>query len=311
MGKKRGGTLLVTLGLLMAAAAGWLAYSQLKAAEQRVEQVPGVRVVVATRDIPEQGRIALSAVTLATISEESLPVRPYKDVSEVVGQFARQRIFKGDILTPDRVISLEQIRSGGPGSSGGVLPSPALILNKDQVMAVLPAQMTGNFAGQSPNLLTTTNAVRDGDYVDVLVTTLELPDTMTREEREEARRERPFDYLRTRLMFQNLRVYHVGGFGDPDGSAAFLPRADGSAVAAARPQLGIAARPEDRYLTFIVDRDTALALKWLKDIVALGQANVDFVLRSPVDQEIAPSTPLTVQDIQRQFGVYSGRVPAP
>src|SRR5690349_20031586 len=110
MRKKRGGALLVALGLVLATSAGWLAYSQLKAAEQRVGQVPGVRVVVATQDIPEQGRIAFSSVAMATISEESLPVRPYKDIIQVVGQFARLRIFKVDILTPDRVVSLDQIR---------------------------------------------------------------------------------------------------------------------------------------------------------------------------------------------------------
>jgi Flp pilus assembly protein CpaB len=220
MSKKRGGMVLVSVGVLMALIAGWLAYSQLKAAEKRVEQVPGRRVVVATQDIPEQGRIALSSVTLATISDEALPARPFNDIPQVVGKFARQRIYRGDILTEDRVIGLEQLRAGAAdgavaastGSATSSRASPSLVLDKDQMMVVLPAKLQGNFAAQSPNLLTTVDAIRPGDYLDVLVTTLELPETMTREQRDDARRERPWDYLRTRTMFQNLRVHHVGEF---------------------------------------------------------------------------------------------------
>jgi hypothetical protein len=300
--KKRGGMMLVSVGLLMAVIAGWLAYSQLKAAEKRVEQVPGVRVVVATQDLPAQGRIALNSVTYATISEESLPARPITDVSQAVGQFARQRLFKGDILTADRVVNLDQVRNGTGGAAG----SPSLVLDRDQVMMVLPSKMTGNFAGQNPNLLTTTNAVREGDYVDVLVTTLELPEGMSQQEKDTARRDNPWDYLRTRVMFQNLRVYHIGAWPDAQPAPAARTPSNGVAVAAQAP-VPTTVRPDDRYLTFVVDRETALGLKWLKDIVALGQANVDFVLRSPTNQDVQKTEPLTVQDIRRQYGVYSGR----
>jgi hypothetical protein len=263
---------------------------------------------VATQDIPAQARITLSAVTLASISEESVPARPFVDIGQAVGQVARQPIFKGDILTADRVLSLDQIRAGGTGAVAGIAASPSLVLDKDQVMIVLPAHMTGGFAGQSPNLLTNTNAIRDGDYVDVLATTLELPDGMTPQERGVAREERPWDYLRTRVLFQNLRVHHVGSFPDL-GDNRGTPGQGGFAAVA--PAGNSATRPEDRYLAFVVDRETALKLKWLKDIVALGHANVDFVLRSPVDQEIQPNETLTVQDLRRQFGMYGGRQAAP
>lgn len=311
MSRKRGGVLLVGVGLLLAVLAGWLAYSQLKAAEKRVEQVPGRRVVVATQDIPEQSRIALSAVTLATISEEALPARPFTDVSQAVGKFARQRIYRGDILTEDRVIGLEQLRAGdGATRAGSTAPpaaaSPSLVLDKDQMMVAFPARLQGNFAAQSPNLLTEVNAIRAGDYVDILVTTLEFPEGMTREQRDEARREYPWEYLRTRVMFQNLRVHHVGEFDEAVG--ALSGRSGGSALTAATQSAARGrTRPEDRYLTFIVDRDTALQLKWLRDLVALGHASVDFALRSPANQEVTSAPVLTVQDIQRQFGLYGGR----
>jgi Flp pilus assembly protein CpaB len=303
MNKKRGGKMLVGVGLLMALFAGWLAFAQLKAAEQRVEQVPSRRVVVATQDIPAQGRIALSAVTTAGISEQSVPARPFAEVGEVVGRFARQPIYKGDILTEDRVLNPDPVRSGGMGTSAP--SSPSFVLDKDQVMVVLPAQMAGNFAGQSPNLLTAMNAIRPGDYVDILATTLELPDAMSREQREEARTEHPWDYLHTRVMFQNLRVHQVGAFPEASQNPSD-GRSSGGVATAAQVPTG-SARPEDRYLAFVVDRETALKLKWLKDIVALGHANADFVLRSPVNQGVGPAETLTVQDVRREFGVYGSR----
>jgi len=282
MNKKQVGSLLIGFGVLLALVVGGLVYFQLKNAEEQLGQVASERVVVATRDVPEQGRIEASAVTLASISREALPARPILKIEDAVGKFARQRIYRGDTLNEDRVVSLEQIRR--EVSAGRPAPAPSLVLDRDQVMFVLPSRMTGSFAGQNPNLLTAVDAIRPGDYVDVLVTTLELPENMTPEERQVAREQRPWDYLRTRVVFQNLRVHNVGPFVGPD--------------AKEQPKAG------DTYLTFIVDRDTALQLKWLKDIVALGQANVDFVLRSPSNADTTPSEPMTVQDIRQRYGIY-------
>ncbi len=283
MNKKQAGSLLIGVGVLLALIVGGLVYFQLKSAEEQVGKIASERVVVASRDIPEQGRIEASAVTLASISREALPARPILKIEDAVGKFARQKIHRGDILNDERVVSLDQIRR--EVAAGRPAPAPSLVLDKDQVMFVLPSRMTGSFAGQSPNLLTAVDAIRPGDYVDVLVTTLELPDSMTPEQREEAKAQRPWDYLRTRVVFQNLRVHNVGPFVGPD--------------AKEQPKTG------DTYLTFIVDRDTALQLKWLKDIVALGQANVDFVLRSPSNPDTLPSEPMTVQDIRQRYGIYA------
>ncbi len=283
MNNKGSRPLLLTLGLLLVLAASGLAYLQLRGAEERVEQVPTRRVVVANEDIPEQERIQLRQIAMVSISEEVLPARLITRPEDAVGKFARQRIYRGDILTEDRVVSLETVRRDL--AEGRPLPSPSLVLDRNQVMMVLPSRMSGSFANQSPNLLTATEAVRPGDYVDVLVTTLELPETMPLDQQDLIRRNQPWDYLRTRVMFQNLRVHNVGTFSKDPAAAA--------------------KGPDERYLTFVVDPHTALELKWLKDIVALGHANVDFVLRSPGNQDVTPAETLTAQEIRRQFGLYS------
>jgi len=284
MNKKQVGSLLIGVGVLMALVVAGLVYLNLRSAEERLNQVPSRRVIVARQDIPEQAQVTASAIGTASISEEILPTRPITTEGNAVGKYARGRIYRGDILTEDRVVSLDMIRRDL--AQGRPAPAPSLVLDRDQVMFVLPSRMTGTFAGQSPNLLTATDAVRAGDYVDILVTTLELPETMSQEQREDVKQNRPWDYLRTRIMFQNLRVHNVGQFTLPEGQTSSQQRAD------------------DKFVTFVVDRETALQLKWLKDIVALGQANVDFVLRSPGNPEVLPTEPLTVQDIRQRYGLY-------
>jgi Flp pilus assembly protein CpaB len=286
MNKKQVGSLLIGVGGLMAIIIGAVVYLQLKSADERLQQVPTERVVVATRDIPDQGRIEARSVDLASVSKEALPNRPITNVNDAVGKFARQRIYKGDILNADRVVDLKTIRDDL--ASGKAVPSVSLVLDRDQVMFVLPARLQGGFAGQGPNTLTAADAIKAGDYVDILVTTLEFPEGMTQEQKAAAQQDRLAEFLRTRVLFQNLRVYNVGVFQAPD----------------AKSDQAAASKPEDRLLTFIVDRDTALQLKWLKDLVALGQANVDFVLRSPSNSDIQSSPPITVQDMQRQYGLF-------
>jgi Flp pilus assembly protein CpaB len=285
MNKKQVGSLLIGVGGLLAIVIGALVYFQLRGAEERLNQVPSDRVVVASRDIEPQARIELRSVDMASVSREALPARPITRVDDAVGKFARQKIYKGDLLNQDRVVDLRTIRE--EVVQGKPAPSPSLVLDRDQVMFVLPARLQGSFAGQGPNLLTSADAIRAGDYIDILVTTLEFPDTLTLEQRSDARANRAAEYLRTRVVFQNLRVYNVGVFQPPDAKAENTTN-----------------RPEDRYITFIVDREQALQLKWLKDLVALGEANTDFVLRSPSNPEVLPSQPVTVQEMQR-LGLYA------
>ncbi|HZR98146.1 MAG TPA: SAF domain-containing protein [Chloroflexota bacterium] len=285
MNKKQLGSLLIGVGGLLAIIIGVVVYLQLTSAQEKLAQVPTERVVVATRDIPDQGRIELRAVDIASVTKEAMPNRPITRVEDAVGKFARQRIYKGDVLNADRVVDLKTIRDDL--SAGKSVPSVSLVLDRDQVLFVFPSRLQGSFAGQGPNSLTAADAIKAGDYVDILATTLEFPDGMTPEQRQAAQQDRLAEFLRTRVLFQNLRVYNVGVFQSPDA------KTDQAAN-----------RPEDRWISFIVDRDTALQLKWLKDLVALGQANVDFVLRSPSNPDVQPAAPITVQDMQRQYGLY-------
>lgn len=282
MNKKQVGSILIGVGVLMALIVGGLVYFQLRGAEEKLAQTPTRRVVVATQDIPEQGRIEARMVTLASISEESLPARPITSLDNALNKFARQRIYKGDILNADRVVDLSTIRQDA--AAGKPAPSVSLVLEKDQVLFVFPARLSGSFASQGPNLLTATDAIRAGDYVDILVTTLDLPENFTPEQRSAAKGEGAAEFLRTRVLFQNLRVHNVGVYAGPD-------------------QKEGASKEGDRYLSFLVDRETALQLKWLKDMVALGGANVDFVLRSPGESAEAAVQPVTFQDMRNRYGL--------
>jgi Flp pilus assembly protein CpaB len=284
MNKKQMGSILIGVGVLVALIAGGGVWYTVKSTEDKLAQTPTRRVVVATQDIPEQGKVEARMVTLASISEESLPARPITTLDAAIGKFARGRIYKGDILNQDRVVDLATIRQDV--SQGRPAPAPSLVLDNNQVMFVLPARMTGNFWGQGPNLLTATDAIRAGDYVDILVTTLDFPDSITPEQRTQIKgTDAAADYMRTRVLFQNLRVHNVGAFAGPD----------------QKDQSG--AKSEERYLTFVVDRETALQLKWLKDVVAQGSASVDFVLRSPGNAEELPTQSVSFQEMRQRYGL--------
>jgi len=82
MNKRQAGSLLIGVGGLMAIVVGVVVYLQLKSADERLQQVPSERVVVATRDIPDQGRIELRSVDLASVSKEAMPNRPITRVED-------------------------------------------------------------------------------------------------------------------------------------------------------------------------------------------------------------------------------------
>src|SRR3954447_4371420 len=129
MNKKQVGSLLIGVGGLMAILVGIVVYLQLQSAQDKLAQVPTERVVVATRDIPDQGRIELRSVDLASVTKEAMPNRPITKVDDEVGKFARQRIYKGDVLNADRVVDLKTIRDDL--SAGKSVPSVSLVLDRD------------------------------------------------------------------------------------------------------------------------------------------------------------------------------------
>src|SRR5262249_36120955 len=143
------------------------------------------------------------------------------------------------------------------------------------VMYVMPVQFAG-----SQFSLAQVNALRAGDRVDLLYTTINAPQGMTNEQRDEVR-SNPIPYLQTRIMLQDLRIQEIGSYA-PDGS---LVPATGD------PKTGTAASLTGANIIFIVKPEEALVLKWLKDAATYYKdSNIEMVLRSPADEEQADNT---------------------
>jgi hypothetical protein len=126
--------------------------------------------------------------------------------------------------------------------------------------------------------ITQVNALRAGDRVDLLYTTINAPQGLTADQRDEVKAN-PIPYLQTRIMLQDLRIQEIGSYA-PDGS--LLP-ATGDPT-----RKDSTASLDKANIIFIVKPEEALVLKWLKDAATYYKdSNMEMVLRSPADEEQA------------------------
>jgi hypothetical protein len=125
------------------------------------------------------------------------------------------------------------------------------------------------------------NALRSGDRVDLLYTTINAPQGLTTDQRDEVRAN-PIPYLQTRIMLQDLRIQEIGTYA-ADGS--LLPATGDPSKKEAAGSLAGA------NIIFIVKPEEALVLKWLKDAATFYKdSNIEMVLRSPADEEQADNS---------------------
>ena len=217
MQRKRLGYILIGGGLVLALFVGIMVYSQVSDAEQVKASLPTARVVIATGDIPARTEIAASMVNVRTVPDELVQAGAATKVEDVVGKFSPDAITKGAVINTQKI---------GPVA---VKNAPSFRIEKGKVMYVMPV----SFAG-SQFSLAQVNALRAGDRVDLLYTTINAPQGLTPEQRDEVRAN-PIPYLQTRIMLQDLRIQEIGSYA-PDGSlvpATGDPTAKGAAPALA------------------------------------------------------------------------------
>ncbi len=245
----------------MALFVGFMVYSQVSEAERVKAQLPTARVVIATSDIPARTEIAASMVNIQTVPNELVQAGAATKIEDVVGKFAPTAITKGEVINTQKI---------GPVAAKN---APSFTIEKGKVMYVMPVA----FAGAQFSL-TQVNALRSGDRVDLLYTTINAPQGLTADQRQEVNAN-PIPYLQTRIMLQDLRIQEIGSYG-PDGS--LIPATGDPAAKGAAPSLANA------NIIFVVDPEQALVLKWLKDAATFyKESNVEMVLRSPADDQQA------------------------
>jgi Flp pilus assembly protein CpaB len=259
--RKRLGYILIGGGLTLALFVGVMVYSQVSEAERVRASLPTARVVIATVDIPERTEIAASMVNVRTVPDELVQAGAATKIEDVVGKFSPDAVTKGAVINTQKI---------GPVA---VKNAPSFRIEKGKVMYVMPVQ----FAGSSFSLATV-NALRSGDRVDLLYTTINAPQGLTAEQRDEVRAN-PIPYLQTRIMLQDLRIQEIGSYA-----------ADGSLVPATGDPSGKGAAPAlgGAHNIYIVKPEEYLVLKLLKEAATnYRDSNIEMVLRSPADDEQA------------------------
>jgi Flp pilus assembly protein CpaB len=253
--RKRLGYILIGGGLVMALSVGVMVYSQVSEAEHVKASLPTARVVIATGDIIARTEIAASMVNVATVPDDLVQAGAATKIEDVVGKFSPDAITKGAVINTQKI---------GPVA---VKNAPSFRIEKGKVMYVMPV----SFAGSQPLALATVNALRSGDRVDLLYTTINAPQGLSAE----MVSANPIPYLQTRIMLQDLRIQEIGSYA-----------ADGSLVPASGDPSGKGAAPSiaGANIIFIVQPEEALVLKWLKDATTYYKSsNIEMVLRSPAD----------------------------
>ncbi len=263
MQRKRLGYILIGGGLVMALGVGVTVYSQVSEAERVKASLPTARVVIATGEILARTEIAASMVNVRTVPDDLVQAGAATKIEDVVGKFSPDAIIRGEVVNTQKI---------GPVA---VKNAPSFRIEKGKVMYVMPV----SFAGTQFSLATV-NALRAGDRVDLLYTTINAPQGLSAEQRD-AVNANPIPYLQTRIMLQDLRIQEIGSYA-PDGS---LVPATGDPSGK-----GTAASLAGANIIFIVQPEESLVLKWLKDAATYYKSsNIEMVLRSPADDQQADS----------------------
>ena len=199
MKRKRIGIILIVLGILAALGVGVVVYMQAEQAAEIAKRTPTVEVVVATADLPERVPVPASAVTVAKVPAEVVPVDAATKPNTVVGKYPLTRIFKNEVVIQTKLAD----------TSGKTGPSFTL---KEGMVAL-------TYAGS--DLLTMTGAIRPGDRVDILLTLplARTPAPTQGQSQPQAAASMP---QVTQTLLQNVEVLRVGTFpltGQQEGGA--------------------------------------------------------------------------------------------
>jgi Flp pilus assembly protein CpaB len=258
---KRWGAILTAAGVLLSLVVGVVVYTQMADAERVKNSLPTLTVVIAATDIPPRSEIAAAMLAVQVVPDRLMQNGAATRIEDVAGKFTPEGFMQGE------VINLRKL-----GDAAGK-HTPSYGIERGKVMYVMPVSFTG-----SQFSVARVNALRAGDRVDLLYTTLDAPPGLTPEQRDQVRAD-PIPYLQTRIMLQNLRIQEIGSYA-PDGS--LVPATGDPTAKGAAPPL------DNASIIFIVKPEEALVLKWLKDAATFyKESNIEMVLRSPADEEQA------------------------
>ena len=220
--------------------------------------VKSVRVVVAQQNIPARVPIPRAALTVVEWPEDQVPSGAFTDPD----QASSGKLSKTPIVIGQVVVQSMVIDKKNEESRKGLGSNASYIVPAGKVAVAFPINMMTGVAA----------ALRDGDTVDLLVSyDIVLPGNQP--QGGVTRRQV------TQLTMQDVEVLRVGAWSQPASADSATP-------------------PESSVVTFIVNPQDALVLKFLRETTA----EVQFALRAAGDHQVFKTEPVIVEYVDQRFG---------
>jgi len=174
MGRKRGGTVLMALGVVLALISGLVVFFVTQTATAAPPEVPTRDVVVARIEIKERTRITPDMLQVAKIPENVIPPGTFSTVEEVSGKWAKENVHVrtaviGTVLavTDQSVPAISASAPAGGGTlGGGAPPVPKLI---DAAFTLEPGKTMVAVTYPEAAKLASAGILKAGNKVDVYV----------------------------------------------------------------------------------------------------------------------------------------------
>jgi len=290
------GVLFILVGLVLAGFAGYAVLSYTKqaaanaaaatsaavaaeaAANAPVQStpIPKVFVVVAANDLAENVAVSAVDVVQKQLPVEFAPPNAIAAPEIAVGKYTTSRIYKGEILIAPLLSDSKQTSQLAARIPEGKV---AMAVAVDDAMNVL-------------------GALHAGDHVDVLLSldlknllplvTPQAGQASSSPAGQTAAAQTPPE-LSTQLTMQNVEILAVG---PPAGD---VPAANTSGQSTSQPAQP--SQQQSRTITFLLDRQDAVTLKYIKD----SGGTLDLVVRSPNDQTLAKTDAVTLDTLYNKF----------
>jgi len=267
----RRGMLFIIIGLVAAIAAGVVVFllsnniaTQAASQTTPIPRAPtgGTDVLVAYTDIDANSVVTSSMLVTATFPADLVPEDAYTRTLGVLGQTAKTKVFAGQML-----LKRQFVAAGGRTGASASVP-------KGKVLVAFP----------STDIINSTGAVQGGDHVDIL---LSIPISGTARLDAGAGSGTQIGEPKTlvsQATLQNVEVYNTGLWTPPDQAA------------------GQTTPQNLKIITFLVDHQEALILKFVKD----SGGTIDLVVRSLEEKDSVDTEPVNIDylvDLYRFIGL--------
>ncbi|MBI1801019.1 MAG: Flp pilus assembly protein CpaB [Chloroflexi bacterium] len=258
--RRRGGILIV-LGIVLGLITFVAALLVLSSGSGGTPAIATTKVVIAQQNIAARVPIQPGALTLADWPSDSLPTAYFTDPAKVAGKLATTQVVVGQVLVPSMVIEkkVEESRKGLGSDASYIIP-------KGKVLVAFPINQVSGVAG----------ALKEGDTVDLLVS-YELP-AITGQGPQIPLTAGGAKRQVTQLALQDVEILRVGAWGGGPGDAA---------------------SKDAQNVTFLVSRQDALVLKFLRETAS----DIQLVLRAAGDHEIVVTEPVIIDYVDARFNM--------